>query len=521
MKGKRLLWSVGLLLSVITGWAQPKYEFRAVWVASVDHIDWPSKEATGNVALQKQEFIHLLDMHQRNGMNAVIVQIRPTADAFYPNPYEPWSKWLTGKQGLSPEPYYDPLAFMIAETHKRGMEFHAWINPYRALFNARTDVASPTHITRLHPEWFLVYDNTKLFNPGEPAVWDYLTNVIRYIVKNYQVDAIHFDDYFYPYKAKGQYFNDDAAYRKYNRGLDLETWRRSNVDTIIYRISQAIKQENPYCKFGISPYAIWRNASADPLGSPTHGSVTDYDDLYANILLWLQKGWIDYVAPQIYFERGHRVVPFEDMLDWWHAHSYGKQMFVGLAIYKAGYNAAWRNPQELPAQVALSRISSDGCIYFSSQNFQTNPLGWSDSLRNNYYKYPALVPPMPWIDHTVPPSPMVATVPSGDSVHVVLSAATAWPLRLFVVYRYLPGDTSTALDPEHIYKIVPSDKQEGVITLWKGHGDLAPSRGMGSAGGPTPPGASASGSGSAWPDQCRYAATAVSIQNMESLPVNL
>lgn len=164
MKGKRLLWVAGLCLSVITGWAQPKYKFRAVWVASVDHIDWPSTAATGNVALQKQEFINLLDMHQRNGMNAIIVQIRPTADAFYPNPYEPWSKWLTGKQGVPPEPYYDPLAFMIAETHKRGMEFHAWINPYRALFNARTDVASPRISRVFTPNgfWYMTIQNSSI-----------------------------------------------------------------------------------------------------------------------------------------------------------------------------------------------------------------------------------------------------------------------------------------------------------------------------------------------------------------------
>jgi uncharacterized lipoprotein YddW (UPF0748 family) len=507
MNGKN--WLTAMLLIPTMGFTQPKYEFRAAWIASVEHIDWPSQAATGNVALQKQEFIDLLDMDQRNGLNAVVVQIRPTADAFYPSPYEPWSVWLTGKQGSPPEPYYDPLAFMVEETHKRGMEFHAWINPYRALYNSRRDVAAPTHITRVHPEWFLVYDNTTLFNPGIPAVWDYVTNVVRYIVHHYAVDAIHFDDYFYPYKAKGQYFADDYAYQQYNRGLDKETWRRSNVDSLVLKVSKAIKEENPYCKFGISPYGVWRNLSVDPEGSDTHSAQTDYDDLYANIILWLQKGWIDYVAPQLYWERTHRVLPYDLLLTWWHAHTYGRQFFVGLGLYKAGTNPAWKNPHELTDQISLARLSSDGAIYFSNQNFVHNPLGWSDSLRYNYYRYPALVPPMPWIDSTVPPTPLVAvSARSGDSNRIVLSGASSWPLRLFVVYRYLPGDTSTALDPPHMYKIIPALKQQGNITLPAEPGVHINGNGLGAA--------------ERSPDErTRYLVTAVSMTNVESFPVAL
>jgi len=472
--------------------SSPKYEFRGAWIASVDHIDWPSKTAAGNVALQKQEFIDLLDMHQRNGLNAVVVQIRPTADAFYPSPYEPWSAWLTGKQGTPPEPYYDPLSFMIAETHKRGMEFHAWINPYRALFNSRKDVAAITHITRLHPEWFLVYDNTTLFNPGEPEVWNYVTNVIRYIVHNYPVDAIHFDDYFYPYRVSGQYFADDATYRKYNRGLDKETWRRSNVDSIIRRISRVIKVENPYCKFGISPFGVWRNKYKDPEGSNTRGGQTDYDDLYADILLWLKEGWIDYVAPQIYWERSHKLCSYDTLVNWWHDHSYGKQVFVGIGLYKAGYNAAWRNPRELPEQVVLSRELSQGCIYFSSQNFIKNPNGWSDSLADHYYKYPALVPPMPWIDDTVPLPPRVTQASGPGNILVSLDATGARPVRLFIVYHLPSGPTGPALDPSNIYRVIPADQQKGSFYL-------------------SAPGAT----------NGKWVVTAVSMQNVESLPVSL
>jgi uncharacterized lipoprotein YddW (UPF0748 family) len=461
---KKILFPLLLLCGSVC-FAQPKYEFRAAWIASVTHIDWPSPEATGNVVLQKQEFVHLLDMLQRDGLNAVVVQIRPTADAFFPSPYEPWSVWLTGKQGVAPNPYYDPLAFMIAETHKRGMEFHAWINPYRALYNSRKDIASADHITRVHPEWFLVYDNTTEFNPGIPAVWDYVTNIVRDIVRRYDVDAIHFDDYFYPYKTQGEYFADDNAYAEYNRGLDKETWRRSNVDSLILKVSRAIKEEKPWCKFGISPYGVWRNLYQDSTGSQTTSHQTDYDDLYANIMLWLQKGWIDYVCPQLYWERGHRVVPYDVLLDWWSRHTYDRQLYIGIGLYKAGTNPAWKNRSELPIQVAESRGVSQGCVFFSAANFMDNPLGWCDSLRENYYRYPALVPPMPWIDTTQPPAPQVEALVEGDSVHVTLSASDSLPLRLFVVYRYLTGDADTALDPVHIYKILPADGGQGRFNL--------------------------------------------------------
>src|SRR6516162_5953791 len=198
MMKKLLLLFLSCFLLLIS-FAQPKYEFRAAWIATVDNIDWPSK-GNYNTENQKQEFIRQLDMHQRNGMNAVIVQIRPAADAFYPSPYEPWSEWLTGKQGQPPASFYDPLQFMIEETHKRGMEFHAWCNPYRATFSIRQSTIAPTHITRIHPEWFLTYGDTRYFDPGNKEVQQYVTKVIRDIVRRYDIDAVHFDDYFYPYR---------------------------------------------------------------------------------------------------------------------------------------------------------------------------------------------------------------------------------------------------------------------------------------------------------------------------------
>jgi len=368
--------------------AQSKPEFRGVWIATVDNIDWPSK-GNYNSDSQKVEFMRLLDMHQRNGLNAIVAQVRPCTDAFYPSPYEPWSEWLTGKQGQPPFPYYDPLEFMVTETHKRGMEFHAWMNPYRAEFNVHRNALSQTHIARLKPEWFLTYGDKRYFDPGNPEVQQYVTNVVKDVVSRYPVDAIHFDDYFYPYKIPGKEFPDYASYNKYGNGLKRDDWRRSNTDSIIRMLSIAIKKENPNCEFGISPFGVWRNEDKDPVdGSKTNGAQSNYDDLYADILLWLKNGWIDYVAPQLYWEFSHRVAPFQTLLDWWSTHTYGKKCYIGLAIYRAGSNAAWKDKTQLLRQIEALRNTPNiqGMVFFSSKTFEKNPYGWGDSLRLNYFK---------------------------------------------------------------------------------------------------------------------------------------
>ncbi|MEO7444061.1 MAG: family 10 glycosylhydrolase, partial [Ferruginibacter sp.] len=233
--------------------AQPRPEMRAVWVATVDNIDWPSKPVVSS-AVQKEEFIRLLDMHKRNGMNTLIVQIRPATDAFYPSALEPWSQWLTGVQGKPPYPYYDPLYFMIDETHKRGMQFHAWMNPYRAVFNINRSSITSNHITRLHPDWFLNYGDKKYFDPGNKEAQKHVAAVVKDVVSRYDVDAIHFDDYFYPYRIAGKEFPDGASFAKYGNGLDKEAWRRSNVDSIILTLSKVIKKANKKIEFGISPF---------------------------------------------------------------------------------------------------------------------------------------------------------------------------------------------------------------------------------------------------------------------------
>jgi uncharacterized lipoprotein YddW (UPF0748 family) len=445
--------------------AQYKYEFRGVWVATVGNIDFPSSKFLSSDA-QKEEFIHLLDMHKRNGMNAVVVQIRPAADAFYPSQFEPWSEFLTGKQGTPPNPYYDPLKFMITETHKRGMEFHAWMNPYRAVFNIYKSSVSPTHITQLHPEWFITYGHTKYFDPGNKEAQKFVVNVVRDVVKRYDIDAIHFDDYFYPYHIPGKEFMDTASYRKYGNAMSLDDWRRSNVDSIIRHLSLAIKEENKYCKFGISPFGVWRNNDDDPEGSDTKSAVTNYDDLYADILLWLKNKWIDYVTPQLYWEINKKYLDFKVLTDWWARHTYGRQLYIGQGIYRAlePHSYAWHHKDELPNQIKYLRQypQIQGSLYFSSSTFSSNPNGWSDSLRNNYYKYPAIIPPMNWIDSVKPFAP-VLSFDSTKSTLVKTSIDLYFEdsikndlINRYVIYQFDDLDDMDQNDPKNIKEIILS-----------------------------------------------------------------
>lgn len=378
--------------------AQPEYEFRGVWIATVMGIDWPPQKAS--TEMQKADFIRQLDLHKRNGMNAIVAQIRPSGDAFYPSPYEPWSQWLSGTQGKAPAPFYDPLAFMIQETHKRGMEFHAWLNPYRAEFSIGKSSIAADNMLRKHPEWFLTYGTTRYFDPSNKQVQQFVVDVIRDIVRRYDVDAIHMDDYFYPYPIGGKAFPDDEAYRKSGTSLNKGDWRRSNVDSIIRKIDVAIKTTKPWVKFGISPFSVWRNIKDDTQGSDSKAGLTNYDDLYADILLWLRKGWIDYVTPQLYREIGDHLVAYEKLVAWWAANSFGKHVYIGHGIYRFNENNPnWKQPSQIPNQIKILRSTPgvQGSIYFSSKSFNNNPAGWNDSLRNNYYRVPAKIPPMPWL----------------------------------------------------------------------------------------------------------------------------
>ncbi|HEK9102643.1 glycoside hydrolase family 10 protein [Bacillus pfraonensis] len=388
-----------------------KHELRAAWIASVLNIDWPSKAGLP-IEKQKQEFIKLLDDVKNVGMNAVVVQIKPTADAFYPSQYGPWSEYLTGVQGK--DPGYDPLAFMVAEAHKRNLEFHAWFNPYRITMN-HTDInrLAENHPAKQHPDWIVSYGGKLYYNPGIPEVKNFITDGILEVIQNYDIDAVHMDDYFYPYKIVGEKFPDQNTYEAYNNGKfsNIEDWRRDNVNQLVSGLNTAIKQEKPYIKFGISPFGVWRNIADDPTGSNTTAGQRNYDDLYADTREWIQKGYIDYITPQIYWNIGFAPAAYDILLNWWVKETVNKpiHLYIGQAAYKINNNSvpAWSDPEEYPRQIALNHQNSQikGSMHFSLKDINKNPLGIKDRLKNDIYKHPALIPPMPWLDHNPPKQP--------------------------------------------------------------------------------------------------------------------
>jgi uncharacterized lipoprotein YddW (UPF0748 family) len=436
----------------------PKREFRAVWIATVDNIDWPSSKTLEPEA-QRQEFSSLLDFHKRVGMNAVFVQVRAAGDAFYAKSSEPWSEWLTGRQGRRPEPFWDPMEFMIKEAHQRGLEFHAWLNLNRLVHKSATSV-STDNISYTHPEWILNYDGYKLFDFGIPEVRDFITQVTVNVAKNYDVDGIHFDDYFYPYAVPGQTVQDEASFRKYGRGFTNKAdWRRNNIDLLVKQIHDALEEVNPRLKFGISPCGVWRNKGTDSEGSKTYGALASYDDLFADSRRWIKEGWVDYIAPQVYFSSGFGRVPYRNLVDWWTDNSYGRHIYVGMGAYRVGYkekDTNWANPKEIPNQIRYLRGNeTDGAIFFSSRSLKNNSLGFVDSLRQDLFHYPALVPSMPWKDNIPPLSPksLKATLLT-NGLELFWErpdpAQDGDVARYYVIYRFEPEERATAYDPRRI-----------------------------------------------------------------------
>jgi len=449
MPGKKSILSfLFFMVTVLSAWAQTgpdrKREFRGVWIATVTNIDWPIGRKPPEQ--QKKDLIEILDSHQETGINAIIFQVRPAADAFYAKSIEPWSQWLTGKQGLAPDPFYDPLEFAITEAHKRGMELHAWFNPYRATFSPNESGLSPNHITKIHPEWFLTYGGTKLFNPGIPQVREYIVQIILNVVDNYDIDGVHMDDYFYPYAIPGQRINDIETFNKYNNGItNIEDWRRDNVNRLIRMLADSIHDHNPRMKFGISPFGIWKNKRQDPEGSISRGG-DSYYELYADSRKWVKEGWVDYIVPQIYWPFGNPPAAFENLVDWWSNNTFGRQLYIGQAAYRigeqrrtSGFHSAAEGPNQMKYIRKNDRIQ--GSVFFSSASLTADPLGFTDSLRETYYRNPALPPPMIWLD-SIPPNP-----PKGFDITIKpRSFVLTWkapdeardkePVYGYVIYRF-------------------------------------------------------------------------------------
>ncbi|MFD2247577.1 family 10 glycosylhydrolase [Pontibacter ruber] len=397
----------------------PKREFRGAWIATYANIDWPNRTQTP--AQQRAAFISIVDHHKATGKNALFVQVRSQSDALYPSTIEPWSSDLTGLQGRAPSPAWDPMQFMIEECHKRGIEFHAWINPYRAIANYNNiNSFDPSHVARRHPEWLLAAGVQRILNPALPEVRDYVTSVIDDIVARYDVDGIHFDDYFYPNAS----FNDDANFLADPRGFtDRGDWRRDNVNLLVKQVSESIKAAKPWVKFGISPSGIYRNSTNPAIGSATSG-LQHYVTLYADSRKWLQEGWIDYLAPQVYWYMGQPGANYSVLIPWWNNNASGRHIYIGMAGYKVNdpaQGANWANPSQIPNQVRLNREHANvygQAIYNTSSLRSATKLGFRDSLRVDFYSKPALLPNMPWRDNTAPATPtqLIAERHANDSV---------------------------------------------------------------------------------------------------------
>jgi uncharacterized lipoprotein YddW (UPF0748 family) len=392
-----------------------KREFRGVWIATVNNLDWPSK-AGESTSKQKKELIDILDTLEKLNFNAVIFQIRPTADAIYKSKTEPWSVYLTGQQGKAPDENWDPLQFITEECHKRGIELHAWMNPFRIQQNL-TDKLSDKNVANKHPDWVVTYGTRTYLDPGIPAVRDYLKKVVEEVVQNYDIDAIHFDDYFYPYPIANTPFPDTLSFKMYNRGFSpdqIENWRRANVDSIIFALSKSIKRIKPIVKFGVSPFGVWENYNIDYTGSVTSAGTTNFSHLFADVIKWQQNGWIDYLIPQIYWEIGHPTVDYITLANWWNERAFNHHVFIGHALYKLveGTSPSWKSEKEMPEQILISRKMNniEGNAFFRMKYIDINPYGFKYQLQHDLYQSKALVPVMTWIDSTapIPPTKIVA-----------------------------------------------------------------------------------------------------------------
>lgn len=458
----RLIMSVMLAALALTSAASPrtdienpKREFRGAWLHVIGQSQWMDK----NVSQQQQYIRDQFDKLQQAGCNAVIFQVRPTADALYISDLEPWSYWLTGKRGRAPEPMWDPMAYAIEEAHRRGMEFHAWLNPYRVTSNAK-EVLPADHPSRKEPHRFVRFNGQVFFDPAYQENRDAICRIVEDITKRYDVDAIHIDDYFYPYPANGKKFNaDDKSYAKFGNGLPRGDWRRHNVDLLIEQLYSTIKSTKPWVRFGVSPFGIWRNKSSDPRGSDSSG-LQNYDDLYADVLLWCEKGWVDYIAPQLYWTLDMKAAPSRHLAEWWDANAKGTDIYIGQDVQRTMNTPDPRNhdSNELDTKVRLSRRLPNvkGNVWWHGYWVTGNYKGVADSLAMKYQSTIAL-PPV-YGDASQKPDPVMnlKVAERDGKMFLEWDAKGAHgidnpeqlatdPVR-FVVYEFYPGEDSDNLD---------------------------------------------------------------------------
>lgn len=431
---RKTLLLISLMLAMVMT-AQPKREFRGAWIQCVNG----QFRGIGTEAMQKT-LSYQLDELQKDGCNVIIFQVRPECDALYESKYEPWSYYLTGQQGVAPRPYWDPLAWMIEQSHKRGMELHAWINPYRA----KTKVAhanASNHVVSQHPERCFEYDGLTLLNPALKENRDYICQVVTDILERYDVDGLHIDDYFYPYPTPGIPIPDNAYFRANSQGFtDIGDWRRNNVNLFIEQLWATIRTVKPWVKFGVSPFGIYRNVKNDPNGSQTNG-LQNYDQLYADVLLWVKNGWVDYCVPQIYWEIGNKAADYAELMNWWNKHCTKTTLVIGEDIERtAKFN---QMEQKMNMHAELPNIQ--GTVLWYAKAAVDNVGNYGTQLRNVYWRYPALQPVMKHIDNKAPKKPRKVQVIDIEGQKVLFWTAPkgeGWKDAAagYAIYRFGPGD---------------------------------------------------------------------------------
>ena len=453
---KRLITIFFLLMALVVQ-AQQKREFRGAWIQCVNG----QFKGIGTETMQRTLTYQLNEL-QKDGCNAIIFQVRPECDALYESDLEPWSYYLTGKQGDKPYPYWDPLQWMIDECHRRGMELHAWINPYRAKTKSPHQNAA-NHVIVRHPEWTFTYDGLTLLNPAFKECRDYICDVVKDIVERYDVDGLHIDDYFYPYPVAGVEIPDEAQFRATPNGMkNRDDWRRYNVNLFIQQVYETIHQTKPWVKFGVSPFGIYRNKKSDPNGSLTNG-LQNYDQLYADVLLWDANGWMDYCVPQLYWEIGNKAADYDELIHWWNRHLTRTALYIGEDVERTVKFADLtnKNVHQLGAKMALHaelpRIQ--GTVLWYAKAAVDNVGNYGTLLRNNYWQTPALQPLMPHIDDKAPKAPRKLKVIKMDDDEQVLfwtaPKGRGWKDEAvkYVVYRFEHGEPLNIDDPSKIVKI--------------------------------------------------------------------
>ena len=435
-----------VMLLALTAQAQKKREFRGAWIQCVNG------QFKGMPTLEMQKTLtYQLDELQKDGCNAIIFQVRPECDALYESKLEPWSYYLTGEQGKAPQPYWDPLQWMIDQCHKRGMELHAWINPYRA----KTKVAhtnSPGHVVSRHPERCFDYDGLTLLNPALKENRDYICAVVMDIVERYDIDGLHMDDYFYPYPTPGVEIPDTADFEANNEGYtDIGDWRRHNVDLFVEQLAETVHNTKPWVKVGISPFGIYRNQKSHPKGSRTNG-LQNYDQLYADILLWDKNRWMDYCVPQLYWEIGNKAADYDELIHWWNDNCHNTNLYIGEDVERTVKYQHMAEKMTLHAEMEHVQ----GVVLWYAKAVVDNVGNYGTQLRNNYWRYPALHPTTPWIDNTAPDKVKKLKVIDVDGHRVLCwtaPKAKKWNDEAvkYVVYCF---DKSESLDIDDPSKIV-------------------------------------------------------------------